>query len=46
MTVEEPIIFLSVVMKPGSDCCLLTIKVPDEDEEEILEATASLADAK
>lgn len=46
MTVEEPIIFLSVVMKPGSDCCLQTIKIPYKDIEEILGATASLADAK
>lgn len=40
--IPQPISILFVVTKPGSKCCQLPSKAPEEDREEEKEATASL----
>lgn len=44
--IVQPSASLLVVRKPGGDCCTLSLKTTEEDEEEIKEANASLAAAK
>lgn len=44
--IPQPISILFVVTKPGSKCCQLPSKAPEEDREEEKEATVSLAAAR
>lgn len=41
LSVPQPISFVLVMMKAGSNCCKLTLKATEEDEEEFREVAAS-----